>query len=53
MLNSIAKKGAPDKFKFNHVILMSFDARLYQREAGKQFTHPEIEVDIGFESLRI
>lgn len=37
MVDSIAKKGKPSKFQMNHVILMSFDSRLYQREAGRQF----------------
>ena len=42
MLETIVRKDIAKKHGFNHLILMSFNAKLYQREAGKQFEFPEV-----------
>ena len=49
MLESIARKDKTHKLQMNYLILMSSKAMLYQREAGKQFVEPEINLKIGFE----
>ena len=53
MYQAIAKKDKSNKLKMNYLILMSSKAMLYQREAGKQFIEPEINLKIGFEELKI
>lgn len=53
MTDSIARKDNQQRLKMNYLILMSSNAMLYQREAGKQFEEPEINLQIGFEQLKI
>lgn len=52
MSSSIAKRGQP-ALLHNYVILMSSQAQLLQREAGKQFKEPEIDLQIGLKTLRL
>lgn len=55
MTTSIARanKATTANNNMNYVILMSSEAELYQREAGKQYTEPEINLIINFEELKV
>lgn len=53
MLLAIARKNQPQNNYTNYLILMSFNAMLYQRDAGKQYIEPEINLFIDFDSLAI
>lgn len=46
MLLGIARTGQPLNSKVNYLILMSSNALLYQRDAGKQYVEPEINLFI-------
>lgn len=52
MSSSIAKRDQPSLFH-NYVILMSSQAQLLQREAGKQFIEPEIDLQVDLKTLRL
>ena len=52
MGSSIAKRGQ-SALLHNYVILMSSQAQLLQREAGKQFVEPEIDLQIDLRTLRL
>ena len=52
MGESIAKRGQT-KFEHNYIILMTSQAKLQQRDPGKQFTQPEIDLGINLETLHL
>ena len=49
---SIAKRGQK-KFEHNYIILMTSQAKLLQRDPGKQFAEPEIDLGINLETLKL
>ena len=52
MGSTIAKRGQ-SAFSHNYVILMSSQAQLLQRQPGKQFIQPEINLGIQLDNLKI
>ena len=52
MSESIAKRGQT-KFQHNYIILMTSQAKLKQRDPGKQFSEPEIDLGINLETLHL
>ena len=49
---SIAKRGQT-KFEHNYIILMTSMAKLLQRDPGKQFSQPELDLGVNLESLKV
>ena len=52
MNSTIAKRGQ-GSYSHTYVILMSSQARLLQRSAGRQFIEPEINLEIDLSDLKI
>lgn len=52
MSSGIARRGQ-SALQHNYVILMSSQAKLLQREAGRQFVEPEIDLQIDLRTLKL
>jgi hypothetical protein len=52
MEKTIAKRGQ-QKLAHNYIILMTSTARLKQRDPGRQFKEPEIDLGINLETLKL